>query len=128
MGLLNVFLFVSDHIYEALLYSDIDINSLEPDSILYEDSIKLIVKKSGMKYKSAKLREEKERENKDAVKRWAVNHSSLFFSACLFLQGLFVYCVFFQQCVDGTWCGHSQEVCTIDSATGITCDTDAQID
>ncbi|XP_052539073.1 translation initiation factor IF-2, mitochondrial isoform X1 [Tympanuchus pallidicinctus] len=58
-----------DHIYEALLYSDIDVNSLEPDSILYEDSIKLIVKKSGMKYKSAKLREEKERENKDAVKR-----------------------------------------------------------
>ncbi|XP_042682353.1 translation initiation factor IF-2, mitochondrial isoform X2 [Centrocercus urophasianus] len=59
----------TDHIYEALLYSDIDVNSLEPDSILYEDSIKLIVKKSGMKYKSAKLREEKERENKDAVKR-----------------------------------------------------------
>uniref|UniRef100_A0A669Q7Y2 Translation initiation factor IF-2, mitochondrial n=1 Tax=Phasianus colchicus TaxID=9054 RepID=A0A669Q7Y2_PHACC len=58
-----------DHIYEALLYTDIDLNSLEPDSILYEDSIKLIVKKSGMKYKSAKLREEKERENKDAVKR-----------------------------------------------------------
>ncbi|XP_015712316.1 translation initiation factor IF-2, mitochondrial [Coturnix japonica] len=58
-----------DHVYEALLYTDIDVNSLEPDSILYEDSIKLIVKKSGMKYKSAKLREEKERENKDAVKR-----------------------------------------------------------
>lgn len=58
-----------DHIYEALLYTDIDVDSLEPDSILYEDSIKLIVKKSGMKYKSAKLREEKERENKDAVKR-----------------------------------------------------------
>ncbi|XP_065595533.1 translation initiation factor IF-2, mitochondrial [Cyrtonyx montezumae] len=58
-----------DHIYEALLYTDIDVDSLEPDSILYEDSIKLIVKKSGMKYKSAKLKEEKERENKDAVKR-----------------------------------------------------------
>ncbi|OXB63042.1 hypothetical protein ASZ78_014809 [Callipepla squamata] len=57
------------HIYEALLYTDIDVDSLEPDSILYEDSIKLIVKKSGMKYKSAKLKEEKERENKDAVKR-----------------------------------------------------------
>ncbi|NXC38471.1 IF2M factor, partial [Penelope pileata] len=58
-----------DHVYEALLYTDIDVNSLEPDSILSEDSIKLIVKKSGMKYKSAKLKEEKERENKDAVKR-----------------------------------------------------------
>ncbi|NXD71306.1 IF2M factor, partial [Eolophus roseicapillus] len=58
-----------DHIYEALLYTDIDLDSLEPDSILYEDHIKLIVKKSGMKYKSAKLKEEKERENTDAVKR-----------------------------------------------------------
>ncbi|NXW35907.1 IF2M factor, partial [Phaetusa simplex] len=58
-----------DHIYEALLYTDIDLDSLEPDSILHEDHIKLIVKKSGMKYKSAKLKEEKERENTDAVKR-----------------------------------------------------------
>ncbi|NXX89169.1 IF2M factor, partial [Centropus bengalensis] len=58
-----------DHIYEALLYTDVDVDSLEPDSILHEDNIKLIVKKSGMKYKSAKLKEEKERENTDAVKR-----------------------------------------------------------
>ncbi|XP_075353134.1 translation initiation factor IF-2, mitochondrial isoform X3 [Mycteria americana] len=58
-----------DHIYEALLYTDIDLDSLEPDSILYEDHIKLVVKKSGMKYKSAKLKEEKERKNTDAVKR-----------------------------------------------------------
>ncbi|NXG17753.1 IF2M factor, partial [Grallaria varia] len=55
-----------DHIYEALLYTDIDLNSLEPDSILYEDHIKMIVQKSGMKYKSAKLKEEKERKNTDA--------------------------------------------------------------
>jgi len=95
IGLLNVFIFFSDHIYEALLYTDIDVDSLEPDSILYEDSIKLIVKKSGMKYKSAKLREEKERENKDAVKRWTMNHFSLFFSAYLLLQVLFVYFIFF---------------------------------
>ncbi|KFV78321.1 hypothetical protein N308_02497 [Struthio camelus australis] len=58
-----------DHIFEALLYTDIDFGSLEPDSILDEDYIKLIVKKSGMKYKSAKLKEEKEKENTDAVKR-----------------------------------------------------------
>ncbi|NWJ10565.1 IF2M factor, partial [Crypturellus undulatus] len=58
-----------DHIFEALLYTDVDFDSLEPDSILYEDHIKLIVKKSGMKYKSAKLKEEKEKENTDAVKR-----------------------------------------------------------
>lgn len=67
--MLNAFIFSSDHIYEALLYTDIDLDSLEPDSVLYEDHIKLVVKKSGMKYKSAKLKEEKERENTDAVKR-----------------------------------------------------------
>ncbi|NXP36589.1 IF2M factor, partial [Leiothrix lutea] len=58
-----------DHIYEALLYTDINLDSVEPDSILHEDHIKMIVQKSGMKYKSAKLKEEKERKNTDAVKR-----------------------------------------------------------
>ncbi|NXO05105.1 IF2M factor, partial [Rhinopomastus cyanomelas] len=58
-----------DHIYEALLYTDVDLDSLEPDSILHEEQIRLIVNKSGMKYKSAKLKEEKERENTDAVRR-----------------------------------------------------------
>ncbi|XP_014750618.1 PREDICTED: translation initiation factor IF-2, mitochondrial [Sturnus vulgaris] len=58
-----------DHIYEALLYTDINLDSVEPDSILNEDHIKMIVQKSGMKYKSAKLKEEKERQNTDAVKR-----------------------------------------------------------
>ncbi|XP_058690097.1 translation initiation factor IF-2, mitochondrial [Poecile atricapillus] len=58
-----------DHIYEALLYTDINLGSVEPDSILSEDHIKMIVQKSGMKYKSAKLKEEKERKNTDAVKR-----------------------------------------------------------
>ncbi|NWZ73160.1 IF2M factor, partial [Acrocephalus arundinaceus] len=58
-----------DHIYEALLYTDINLDSVEPDSILREDHIKMIVQKSGMKYKSAKLKEEKERKNTDAVKR-----------------------------------------------------------
>ncbi|NWS97299.1 IF2M factor, partial [Mionectes macconnelli] len=55
-----------DHIYEALLYTDVNLDSLEPDSVLYEDHIKMIVQKSGMKYKSAKLKEEKERKNTDA--------------------------------------------------------------
>ncbi|NWR06361.1 IF2M factor, partial [Paradoxornis webbianus] len=58
-----------DHVYEALLYTDINLDSVEPDSILREDHIKMIVQKSGMKYKSAKLKEEKERRNTDAVKR-----------------------------------------------------------
>lgn len=79
----------TDHIYEALLYTDIDLDSLEPDSILYEDHIKLIVKKSGMKYKSAKLKEEKERENTDAVKRQVVNCSFWFFLSYLLLQVFF---------------------------------------
>ncbi|NXA67939.1 IF2M factor, partial [Mohoua ochrocephala] len=61
-----------DHIYEALLYTGINLDSLEPDSILHEDHIKMIVQKSGMKYKSAKLKEEKERKNTDAVKRQVV--------------------------------------------------------
>ncbi|NWQ67366.1 IF2M factor, partial [Neopipo cinnamomea] len=55
-----------DHIYEALLYTDVDLDSLEPDSVLHEHHIKMIVQKSGMKYKSAKLKEEKERKNTDA--------------------------------------------------------------
>nr|XP_021393365.1 translation initiation factor IF-2, mitochondrial isoform X2 [Lonchura striata domestica] len=58
-----------DHIYEVLLYTDINLDSVEPDFILHEDHIKMIVQKSGMKYKSAKLKEEKERKNTDAVKR-----------------------------------------------------------
>ncbi|NWH83655.1 IF2M factor, partial [Aegithalos caudatus] len=58
-----------DHVYEALLYTDINLDSVEPDSVLREDHIKMIVQKSGMKYKSAKLKEEKERKNTDAVKR-----------------------------------------------------------
>ncbi|NXO25392.1 IF2M factor, partial [Cisticola juncidis] len=58
-----------DHIYEALLYTDINLDSVEPDSVLHEEHIKMIVQKSGMKYKSAKLKEEKERKNTDAVKR-----------------------------------------------------------
>ncbi|XP_062345390.1 translation initiation factor IF-2, mitochondrial isoform X1 [Cinclus cinclus] len=58
-----------DHIYEALVYTDINLDSVEPDSILNEDHIKMVVQKSGMKYKSAKLKEEKERKNTDAVKR-----------------------------------------------------------
>ncbi|NXA90918.1 IF2M factor, partial [Melanocharis versteri] len=66
-----------DHIYEALLYTDINLDSVEPDSILHEDHIKMIVQKSGMKYKSAKLKEEKERKNTDAVKRQVVSYPAV---------------------------------------------------
>lgn len=59
----------SDHIYEALLNTDIALDSLEPDSVLSEVWIKDVIKKSGMKHKWAKLKEEKVKENKDAAKR-----------------------------------------------------------
>uniref|UniRef100_A0A8C8RBM5 Translation initiation factor IF-2, mitochondrial n=1 Tax=Pelusios castaneus TaxID=367368 RepID=A0A8C8RBM5_9SAUR len=59
-----------DHVYKALLCLDIDLYSLEPDSVLEEAWIKEAVKRSGMNYKWAKLKEkEKDKENKDAVKR-----------------------------------------------------------
>lgn len=79
-------MFATDHIYEALLYTDINLDSVEPDSILREDHIKMIVQKSGMKYKSAKLKEEKERKNTDAVKRWVVSCSFWLFLFYFFLQ------------------------------------------
>uniref|UniRef100_A0A8D0H3W0 Translation initiation factor IF-2, mitochondrial n=1 Tax=Sphenodon punctatus TaxID=8508 RepID=A0A8D0H3W0_SPHPU len=58
-----------DHVYEALLTTSIDINSLEPDSVLDEEWIKDVIKKSGMKFRWIQLKKEKVRENKDAVKR-----------------------------------------------------------
>ncbi|NXA11023.1 IF2M factor, partial [Sapayoa aenigma] len=67
----------TEHIYEALLYTDVNLDSLEPHSILHEDLIKMIVQKSGMKYKSAKLKQEKERKNTDAVKRQVGNYPAL---------------------------------------------------
>ncbi|XP_030052310.1 translation initiation factor IF-2, mitochondrial isoform X2 [Microcaecilia unicolor] len=66
-----------DHVYEALLHTDVDLDSLEPDSVLNEASIKDVVKKCGMKFKWAKLKEEKVRENKDAVKRPPADAASL---------------------------------------------------
>ncbi|XP_039200287.1 translation initiation factor IF-2, mitochondrial isoform X1 [Crotalus tigris] len=58
-----------DHVYEALLNTDIDLDSLEPDSVLEVNWIKDIIKKSGMQYKWAELKVEKEKENKDVVRR-----------------------------------------------------------
>ncbi|XP_053878432.1 translation initiation factor IF-2, mitochondrial isoform X1 [Malaclemys terrapin pileata] len=58
-----------DHVYEALLFTGVDLDSLEPDSVLEEVWIKEVVKKSGMKCKWAKLKEEKVRENNDAMRR-----------------------------------------------------------
>ncbi|XP_053522989.1 translation initiation factor IF-2, mitochondrial isoform X5 [Artibeus jamaicensis] len=58
-----------DYIYEALMNTSIDIDSLEADSQLDEVWIKEVIKKAGMKLKWSKLKQEKVRENKDAVRR-----------------------------------------------------------
>ncbi|KAM5227439.1 translation initiation factor IF-2, mitochondrial [Ctenodactylus gundi] len=58
-----------DYIYEALLNTTIDIDSLEADSRLDEIWIKEVIKKAGMKLKWSKLKQDKVRENKDAVRR-----------------------------------------------------------
>ncbi|KAJ8366099.1 hypothetical protein SKAU_G00149300 [Synaphobranchus kaupii] len=57
-----------DHVYEALLNTSMDLD-LEPDSLLTEEWIKDAVKRSGMKYKWAKLSESKVRENKDVERQ-----------------------------------------------------------
>ncbi|XP_029107214.1 translation initiation factor IF-2, mitochondrial isoform X1 [Scleropages formosus] len=58
-----------DHVYEALLHTSINLDSLEPDSRLQDHWIKEVVKKSGMKFKWATLTVEKDRENKDVERR-----------------------------------------------------------
>lgn len=55
--------------YEALLNTELDIDELEPDAFLEEKWIKEVVKRSGFKYKYARLAEVKVRENKDVTKQ-----------------------------------------------------------
>ncbi|XP_017321988.1 translation initiation factor IF-2, mitochondrial isoform X2 [Ictalurus punctatus] len=54
-----------DHVYEALLNTAININDLEPDTVLEEKWLKEAIKRSGMKYKWATIVENEVRENKD---------------------------------------------------------------
>ncbi|XP_023683911.2 translation initiation factor IF-2, mitochondrial [Paramormyrops kingsleyae] len=58
-----------DHVYEALLHTSIDVDSLEPDSVLEEKWIKEVVKMSGMKFKWATLTVDRDRENKDVERQ-----------------------------------------------------------
>ncbi|XP_040309628.1 translation initiation factor IF-2, mitochondrial isoform X1 [Herpailurus yagouaroundi] len=58
-----------DCVYEALMNTAFDIDSLEAHSHLDEVWIKEVVKKAGMKLKWSKLKQDKVRENKDAVRR-----------------------------------------------------------
>ncbi|XP_032208041.1 translation initiation factor IF-2, mitochondrial isoform X2 [Mustela erminea] len=58
-----------DCIYEALMNTAVDLDSLEAHSRLDEVWIKEVIKKAGMKLKWSKLKQDKVRENKDAVRR-----------------------------------------------------------
>uniref|UniRef100_H3CLU2 Translation initiation factor IF-2, mitochondrial n=1 Tax=Tetraodon nigroviridis TaxID=99883 RepID=H3CLU2_TETNG len=59
----------TDHVFEALLNTDLDLDSLEPDSVLEEEWIKEAVIRSGMKFRWAKLSQSRERPNRDARRR-----------------------------------------------------------
>ncbi|XP_054460492.1 translation initiation factor IF-2, mitochondrial [Anoplopoma fimbria] len=58
-----------DHVLEALLNTSVDLDSLEPDSVLEERWIKEVVTRSGMKFKWAKLSESRERPNRDVHRK-----------------------------------------------------------
>lgn len=58
-----------DHVLEALLNTSVDLDSLEPDSVLEEQWIKEAVTRSGMKFRWAKLSTSRERPNRDAHRR-----------------------------------------------------------
>uniref|UniRef100_A0AAY4AUU3 Translation initiation factor IF-2, mitochondrial n=1 Tax=Denticeps clupeoides TaxID=299321 RepID=A0AAY4AUU3_9TELE len=59
----------TNHVYDALLNTSLDLDQLEPDSVLEDRWIKEAVKRSGMKYKWATLVEAKVRENKDVLRQ-----------------------------------------------------------
>ncbi|XP_070770985.1 translation initiation factor IF-2, mitochondrial [Enoplosus armatus] len=66
-----------DHVLEALLNTSVDLDSLEPDSVLEERWIKEVVTRSGMKFRWAKLSESRERVNRDVHRRPPADPSSL---------------------------------------------------
>nr|XP_046233681.1 translation initiation factor IF-2, mitochondrial [Scatophagus argus] len=66
-----------DHVFEALLNTSMDLESLEPDSVLDEKWIKEVVTRSGMKFRYATLRETKQRPNRDVHRRPPADPSNL---------------------------------------------------
>lgn len=66
-----------DHVLEALLNTAVDVDALEPDSLLEERWIKEVVTRSGMKFRWAKLSASRERENRDAQRRPPADPGSL---------------------------------------------------
>ncbi|CAL8235022.1 unnamed protein product, partial [Arctogadus glacialis] len=57
------------HVFEALLNTPAESQTLEEEEVLEERWIKEVVTRSGMKYRWARLAQEKERENRDASRR-----------------------------------------------------------
>lgn len=66
-----------DHVFEALLNTAVDVDSLDLDSVLEERWIKEVVTRSGMKVKWAKLSEPRERPNRDVRPRPPADPASL---------------------------------------------------
>uniref|UniRef100_A0A665SUN8 Mitochondrial translational initiation factor 2 n=1 Tax=Echeneis naucrates TaxID=173247 RepID=A0A665SUN8_ECHNA len=66
-----------DHVLEALLNTSVDVDSLEPDSVLEEKWIKEVVTRSGMKFKWAKLSVSRQKPNRDAHRRPPADPSNL---------------------------------------------------
>lgn len=66
-----------DHVLEALLNTTVDLDALEPHSVLEERWIKEAVTRSGMKFRWAKLSTSKERPNRDARPRPPADPASL---------------------------------------------------
>ena len=60
----------ADHVFEALLNTPAESQTLEEGEVLEERWIKEVVTRSGMKYRWARLAQEKERENRDASRRY----------------------------------------------------------
>lgn len=58
-----------DHVLEALLNTSVNLDSLEPDSVLEERWIKEVVTRSGMKFRWAKLSESRVKPNRDVHRK-----------------------------------------------------------
>ncbi|XP_008303612.1 translation initiation factor IF-2, mitochondrial [Stegastes partitus] len=66
-----------DHVLETLLNTSVDLDSLEPDSVLEDRWIKEAVTRSGMKFRWATLSVSRERPNRDAYRRPPADPSRL---------------------------------------------------
>ncbi|XP_068606876.1 translation initiation factor IF-2, mitochondrial [Brachionichthys hirsutus] len=66
-----------DHVVDALLHTSVALDSLEPDTVLEEQLIKEVVRRSGMKFRWAALSGVKERPDKDARRSPPADPSNL---------------------------------------------------